>query len=80
VTGPISATNATQAQGACQKCYGATCYLVTADCAGAAYGPKPADTIVCGDAHFGYAAGCSGSAGRIWAICSSNNTYGRWAP
>ena len=34
----------------------------------------------CGDAYFGYVAGCSGAAGRIWSICSSYTTYGRWAP
>jgi hypothetical protein len=77
---PILATSAAQAQAACQACYGATCYQENADCAGLGYGPKPQGQYVCGDAYFGYAAGCSGGAGRIWSICSSNTTYGTWAP
>ena len=77
---PIVSTNGTQAKGACEACYGAACYNETADCAGAGYGPKPIGQYVCGDAYFGYAAGCTGGAGRIWSICSSGTTYGTWAP
>src|SRR5262249_51927361 len=77
---PIVGTNGAQAQAACQTCYGATCYNETGDCAGAGYGPKPLGMYVCGDAYFGYVAGCSGAAGRIWSICASYTTYGRWAP
>ena len=77
---PLVNTSAAQAQGACQTCYGAACYLETADCAGNAYGPKPLGQYVCGDAYFGYAAGCTGGAGRIWSICSSSTTYGTGAP
>jgi hypothetical protein len=77
---PILNTNGAQAQAACQACYGAVCYNETGDCAGAAYGPKPLGQYTCGDAYFGYAAGCTGGAGRIWSICSSGTTYGTWAP
>ncbi len=77
---PIVNTSGPQAKGACEACYGAACFLENADCAGVAYGPKAAGQFVCGDAYFGYAAGCSGGAGRIWSICSSNTTYGTWAP
>ena len=79
-TAPIVATSSTQAKLACDTCYGISCFAETADCAGAGYGPKPAGTYTCGDAYFGYVAGCSGTAGRIWSICSSYTTYGRWAP
>ncbi len=77
---PISPTSATQAKAACDACYGISCFLETDDCAGNGYGPKPLGMYTCGDAYYGYAAGCSGAAGRIWSICSSGTTYGRWAP
>lgn len=77
---PIVATSAVQAKAACDACYGITCFLENADCAGPGYGPKPAGQFVSMDAYFGYAAGCSGGAGRIWAISSSYTTYGTWAP
>jgi len=77
---PISATDAAQAKAACETCYGTPCYIETADCAGSGYGPNPKGSYVCGDAYFGYQSGCSGVAGRIWSICSSNTTYGIWAP
>lgn len=78
--GPVDSTNPTQAQSACEECYGAPCYLETADCAGPGFGPNPAGSYVCGRAYFGYTAGCSGAEGRIWSICGSYTTYGRWAP
>lgn len=74
---PIVATSAAQALAACQACYG-TCYYSTADCAGAAYGPTASP--VYGDAWYGYAAGCSGAAGRIFLFGSSYTDWGRWAP
>jgi hypothetical protein len=75
---PIVATDGTQAKEACEACYGATCFNVTGDCAGAGYGPTANGQG--GKAHFGYVAGCSGNAGRIWSYGSSFTTYGRWAP
>ncbi len=76
--GPIDPASDAQAKEACEQCYGATCYLENGDCAGPGYGPKPAGQYVCGDAYFGYQAGCSGDDGRVWSICSSNTTYGHW--
>lgn len=78
--GIIDPTNSAQAKSACEVCYGAPCYLETADCAGPGFGPNPAGSYVCGRGYFGYTAGCSGAEGRIWAICNSFTTYGRWAP
>jgi hypothetical protein len=79
-TVPIDRYDSTQALAACQVCYGAPCYLEDADCAGLGYGPRPDGYYVCGDGYFGYENGCSGDAGRIWRICTSFTTYGRWAP
>ncbi len=73
----ISGTNAAQAKAACEACYGHTCYLSNADCAGPGYGPSP--SYSCGDPYWGYSSGCSGSSGRVWYICSSYTTYGYWA-
>ncbi|MSP61794.1 MAG: hypothetical protein EXR72_15965 [Myxococcales bacterium] len=76
----IVATNAPQALAACTACYGVLCLPSNSDCAGAAYGPKVDGGQAQGEAYFGYVAGCSGAAGRIWSMFSSNTTYGRWAP
>lgn len=73
----ISGTNAAQAKAACEACYGHTCYLSNADCAGPGYGPNP--SYSCGDPYWGYSSGCSGTSGRVWYICSSYTTYGYWA-
>ena len=75
---PLDPTSSAQAQLACDTCYGTPCFLETADCAGPGWGPNPAGSYVCGDAYFGYTAGCSGSAGRVWFICSSYTTFGYW--
>ena len=75
----LKGSNAAQAQAVCEAYYGAACYLETADCAGPGYGPRPAGNYVCGDGYFGFTDGCSGDAGRIWSICNSFTTYGRWA-
>ena len=71
-------TNSVFDQAACQTCYGAKCYLDQSDCAGPGYGPTT--PAVSGDAFFGYAAGCSGGAGRIWPHGNSFTTFGTWAP
>ncbi|MGH7786060.1 MAG: hypothetical protein ACRERC_04290 [Candidatus Binatia bacterium] len=75
---PHDPTSSAEAQLACDTCYGTSCYLETADCAGPGWGPNPPGSYVCGDAYFGYTAGCSGAAGRVWYICSSYTTYGFW--
>ena len=75
---PISPTSAVQAKLACDTCYGFSCYLETADCAGQGYGPSPPGSYVCGDPYWGFEAGCSGDAGRVWSICGSFTTYGYW--
>jgi hypothetical protein len=77
---PLDPSSATQAQAACEACYGDTCYDEDADCAGNGFGPNPRGSYRCGDGYFGYEAGCSGAAGRVWSICSSFTTYGNWAP
>lgn len=79
-SGPIGRMNQAQARQACVACYGAPCFLETADCAGSAFGPSPGGAFTCGDAYFGFQNGCSGGPGRIWEICNSFNTFGRWAP
>jgi hypothetical protein len=76
-TPPLDPSSSDQARAACEACYG-SCFLETADCAGPGWGPNPAGSYVCGDAYFGFEAGCSGSNGRAWAICSSYTTYGFW--
>ena len=76
---PIVATNSDHAQAACETCYGMPCYLETADCAGPGWGPQPLGLYICEDAYFGFADGCSGGPGRVWAICASFTTYGMWA-
>jgi hypothetical protein len=78
VAGPLDPASAAQAEVACEACHGVPCYLETADCAGAAFGPAPLGQYVCGTAYFGYASGCTGDNGRVWAICSSSTTYGYW--
>lgn len=75
---PLDPSSSDQARKACEDCYGQPCYLESADCAGFGWGPNPADSYVCGDAYFGFEAGCSGSNGRAWSICSSGTTYGYW--
>ncbi|GAB4528229.1 MAG: hypothetical protein Tsb0020_45460 [Haliangiales bacterium] len=78
--GPLDRFNPAQAQQACEVCYGVPCFDEGADCAGNGFGPNPAGEHQCGDGYFGYQDGCTGDAGRIWAICTSGTTYGRWAP
>jgi hypothetical protein len=75
---PISPSSDAQAQQACEACYGAPCFLESADCAGLGYGPQPPAQFTCGDAYFGFESGCSGDDGRIWAICNSFETIGYW--
>ncbi len=75
---PIDPTSSAQAQIACETCYGAPCYLESADCAGLGWGPNPAGSYMCGDPYFGFENGCSGDDGRTWAICYSYTTYGHW--
>jgi hypothetical protein len=76
---PVDPTSAVQAKLACDTCYGISCFLETADCAGQGYGPQPPGAYVCNDAYFGFESGCSGDAGRVWAICSSFTTDGYWS-
>src|SRR5262245_54325126 len=68
---PINPTDSAQAELACDICYGTSCFLETADCAGPGWGPRPAGFYICGQAYFGYTAGCSGDEGRVWPICNS---------
>jgi hypothetical protein len=72
---PIKPTRASQALLACEACFGAgACSVDVSDCAGPGYGAGGA-----GAPHWGYAAGCSGAAGRVWRLGQSTHTYGRWA-
>ena len=75
---PLDPFSAVHAKIACDTCYGISCFLETADCAGPGYGPMPPGQYISGDAYFGYETGCSGDEGRVWAISSSFTTYGYW--
>ena len=70
----ISGTDPTQAQKACSQCYNQNCVLQNGDCAGPGYSQNGG-----GGPTWGYQAGCSGAAGRVWAYGSSYTTYGMWA-
>ncbi len=79
--GSLDPASSDQAKAACEACYGAgKCYLENADCAGLGWGPSPPGSYSCGNAYFGYQAGCSGDNGRTWPICQSWDyaDYGYW--
>ena len=76
---PVDPNSSVQAHQACEACYGVgACVLNNADCAGPGWGPGGDGNYACGQAFFGYTAGCSGDSGRVWSICSSYTTYGYW--
>jgi hypothetical protein len=72
---PIDGMNMTQAQLACQTCWGMNCVLQNGDCAGPGYCAMINGQQPC----WGWQAGCSGAAGRVWQYGSSFTTYGMWA-
>ncbi|MBI4699732.1 MAG: hypothetical protein HY744_00970 [Deltaproteobacteria bacterium] len=72
---PINKFDSGQAKKACELCQGQGCADHGGDCAGMGFG-----TCLGGCPHWGYQAGCSGDAGRVWRYGTSFTTYGRWAP
>jgi len=77
--GTASATDSVMAQMACEAHYGHSCITYTGDCAGNGWGPYPANSYFSsGTLVFGYAAGCSGAAGRVWSYGGSYTWFGWW--
>jgi hypothetical protein len=76
---PIRSSNAAQALLACEACMGrGACQLDLADCAGPAYGDPSFEPA--GDRpRWGFDAGCSGPAGRVFRAGDSTVAFGRWA-
>ncbi len=76
VNNVINGTDMTQAAAACQACNnGVACMLTMGDCAGPGYCFMTNNQQPC----WGYQAGCSGAAGRVWQYGSSFTTYGMWS-
>lgn len=74
----ISSGSAEQALRACEACMGpGACQLDLSDCAGPAYGDP--DFASPDQPRWGYAAGCSGSPGRVFKNGDSTTVFGRWA-
>ena len=74
----ITSDDEQQALLACEACMGpGACRLDLSDCAGPSYG-DPAFASA-DQPRWGYAAGCSGAAGRVFKNGDSTTTFGRWA-
>ncbi|MFT4627374.1 MAG: hypothetical protein ACI8PZ_006058 [Myxococcota bacterium] len=69
---PTGTINESQAQLSCEQSYG-VCYRADGDCAGPGYCQSDP-----GGQCWGWEAGCSGDAGRVWQYGSSFTTYGYW--
>ncbi|MFT4627746.1 MAG: hypothetical protein ACI8PZ_006433 [Myxococcota bacterium] len=69
---PTGTIDENQARLSCEQSYG-VCYLSDGDCAGLGYCQDPSSGQC-----WGWEAGCSGDAGRVWQYGSSFTTYGYW--